>query len=228
LRVSQLNADLIAAAAFDVLNKRGLPGFTMRAVAQALSVTAMALYSHVPDKAGLAALVVNAAISQRPFPPSTGVWQEDLWMIARWTRESRIAHPALAELQRAYRIWTPAMFHHAERWLSLWQQSGLDLERAVLAAGTSSLAIGGLVDQESIYREWVRPKHAMLSLMPNARRLLTAEYDPTRSFELGVRSIIEGLYTRLSKDQERRTAIKPAKRTVRRSKLVTPRPRRHV
>ena len=206
--MGQLNTDLIAAAAFGVLKKRGLAGFTMRAVAKALSVTPMALYSHVPDKAGLAALVVNAAITQRPFPRPSGVWQEDMWMMARWTRESRIAHPELVELQRAYRIWTPAMFHQAERWLSLWQQSGLDLERAVRAAGASSLAIGGLVDQEAIYRDWVRPKHAMLSLMPNAHRLLTAEYKPAKTFELGVRSIIEGLHTRLSEDQRRRAPVK--------------------
>ena len=213
--MGQLKMDLIAAAAFGVLNERGLAGFTMRAVAKALNVTPMALYSHVPDKAGLAELVVNAAITQRPFPTPTGAWQQDLWMMARWTRESRIAHPELAELQRAYRIWTPAMFHQAERWLSLWQQSGLDLERAVLAAGTSSLAIAGLVDHEAIYREWVRPKRAMLSLMPNARRLLTADYRPARSFELGVRSIIEGLLTRLSKDQEGRAPVTPARRRVR-------------
>jgi TetR/AcrR family tetracycline transcriptional repressor len=210
--VGQLNTDLIAAAAFSILKKRGVAGFTMRAVARALSVTPMALYGHVRDKAGLAELVVNAAIIQRPLPAPTGVWQEDLWMIARWTRESRHAHPALAELQRAYRIWTPAMFQHAERWVSLWQQSGLDPEQALLAAGTSSLAIAGLVDQESIFREWVRPKHAMLSSMPNARRLLTADYEPAKSFELGVRSIIEGLHTCLSKDQEQRTRINPAKR----------------
>ena len=216
--MGQLNTDLIAAAALGILKKRGLPGFTMRAVAKALSVTPMALYSHVTDKAGLASLVVNTAITQLPFPPPTGVWQEDLWTIAQWTRESRMAHPALAELRRAYRIWTPAMSYHAERWLSPWLQSGLDLERAVLAAGTSSMAINGLVDNESIYHGWVRPERAKVSLTPNTRRFLTASFEPVRSFELGVRSIIEGLHTRLSKDQKRRTTVRPAKRRARRSK----------
>jgi AcrR family transcriptional regulator len=216
--VGQLNTELIAAAAFRVLKERGLPGFTMRAVAEALGVTPMALYSHVPDKAGLAALVVNTSITQRPFPPPTGVWREDLWNVACWTREARIAHPALAELRRAYRIWSPAMSHHAELWLNLWLQSGLDLERAVLAAGTSSMAINGLVENESIYRDWELPKEAMLSLTPNARRFFMADFKPARSFELGVRSIIEGLHTRLSKDQPMRTTVKPAKRRVRRSK----------
>jgi TetR/AcrR family tetracycline transcriptional repressor len=103
--------------------------FTMRAVAKALRVTPMALYNHVPDKAGLAALVVNASLNEHPLPFATGDWQEDLWQLARWTRERSMACPALAEPQRAYQIWTPAMQHHAEYWISLWQQSGLDPER---------------------------------------------------------------------------------------------------
>jgi hypothetical protein len=214
--VGQLNTELIAAAAFRVLKERGLQGFTMRAVAESLSVTPMALYTHVPDKAGLAALVVNTSITERPFPQPTGEWRDDLWNIACWTREVRIAHPALAELRRTYRIWSPAMSKHAERWLDLWLQSGLDLERAVEASNTSSMAISGLVENEPLYRDWGLPKNAMVSLTPNARRLFTTAYKPARSFELGVRSIIEGLHTRLSEDQQVRTTGKQAKRRAQR------------
>jgi AcrR family transcriptional regulator len=216
--VAQLNADIIATTAFGILNRRGVAGFTMRAVAKALRVTPMALYNHVADKAGLAALVVNAAIKQRPLPPPGGVWREDLWKIAAWARESKIAYPALAELQRTYRIWTPAMLHHAERWMGVWQHSGLDLKRAVVAASTSAMAIDGLADVESIYREWVPPDHRALQLMPNARLLLTADYKPAKTFELGVRAIIEGLHAQLSREQKASTRARRAKRNNRRSR----------
>lgn len=216
--MAQLNTEIIATTAFAILNRRGIAGFTMRAVAKVLKVTPMALYNYVPDKAGLAALVLNAAIKQRPLPPPTGEWREDLWKIACWVREGKLAYPALAELQRTYRIWTPAMLHHAERWVGVWQHSGLDLRRAVLAASTSSMAIDGLADQESIYREWEPLDHPALQLLPNARLLLTADYKPAKSFELGVRAVIEGLHARLSREKKATTAVKPAKRSIRRSK----------
>lgn len=208
--MSQLNTQVIAAAAVSVLDERGIPGFTMRAVAEALSVTPMALYNHVPDKAGLAALIVNAAIDQ--YPPATpgGDWQEDLWAIARWMREGTRRHPALQELQQAYRIWTPAVCDIAERWVSLWRHSGLDLDQALLAASTSGLAISGLVDRESMYCDWAPPDQAILSSRPNAHLFYWADYDPAQKFELGVRSIIEGLYAQLSStDRTRRITVKP-------------------
>jgi AcrR family transcriptional regulator len=196
--VSQLNTDIIATAAFGVLDERGIPGFTMRAVAEALSVTPMALYNHVPDKAGLAALIVNAAIDQHPLSAPVGDWHEDLWAIARWMREGTRRHPALQELQQAYRIWTPAVCDIAERWVSLWRHSGLGLDQALLAASTSGLAISGLVDRESMYCDWAPPDQAILTSMPNAHLFYWADFDPAQKFELGVRSIIEGLHSQLS------------------------------
>jgi AcrR family transcriptional regulator len=214
--MATLNADLIAAAAFNILDKQGVTGFTMRAVAKALRVTPMALYNHVADKAALAALVVNAEIHDHPPPTPTGVWQEDLWMFAQWSRERRMAHPALSELQRAYRIWTPPMHHHAERWVSLWLQSGLDTEQATRAASTSGLAVVGLVDQELAYRELLPEHHA--SMTPRARSLFAADQHTYRNFEEGIRAIIEGLYTRMLREQKKRIGVKRHKGKTRRSK----------
>src|SRR6476660_10057935 len=122
-----------------VMDERGAEGFTLRAVADELGVTPMALYHHVPDKAGLVALLVEAAIREQELPPPTGNWRDDLWEVARWMRDSVRAHPALGQLRRRYRVWTPSMLPMAERWLSVWQQSGLDVEQASLAAVTSSM-----------------------------------------------------------------------------------------
>ena len=108
----------------------------------------MALYHHVANKAALAALLVDAAISEQPLPPPTGVWRDDLWTMARWMRDSRRAHPVVAQIRRAHHVWTNATLQMTEAWLSLWQQSGLPLEKALVAATTSSLAIVGLVEEE--------------------------------------------------------------------------------
>jgi len=197
--MAKLDTDQIAAAALDVVDKYGVAGFTMRAVADALGVTAMALYHHVQDKAELAALLVDAAIRKQPLPPPTGKWQDDLWAMARWMRENTLAHPMFIHLRRTYHVWTPTMLQLTEHWLNLWQQSGLDLDKAVLAAKTSSMAISGFVDEEMMFREMQPPDEATLSLLPNVRVMFNADRSREIEFELAVKSLIEGLYARLSK-----------------------------
>jgi len=150
--MADLDADSIAAAALSIADKHGVDGFTMRAVADALDVTPMALYHHVQDKAALVTLIVDTVIRQHPLPSTTGVWQDDLLAFAQWMRQGMLKHPVVAQLRRAYNVWTPAMLQMTERWLGLWQQSALDLDDAVLAATTSSMAITGLVKEEMIFQ----------------------------------------------------------------------------
>ncbi len=197
-RIAELDRERIAAAALAVADAGGIEGFTMRAVADALGVTPMALYHHVADKAALAALLVDAAISEHPLPEPTGAWRDDLWTIARWTRESRRAHPAVVRIRRAYHVWTNASLQMTERWLSLWQQSGLALDDALTAATTSSMAIVGLVEEEAMFQEMARPEAAALSWLPNARLMFNARRNRDAAFELAVRALIDGLCARLT------------------------------
>ncbi|HEX4096447.1 MAG TPA: TetR/AcrR family transcriptional regulator [Caulobacteraceae bacterium] len=195
--MGELDRDRIAAAALAVADERGFEGFTMRAVADALGVTPMALYHHVADKAALAALLVEAAINAQPLPAPTGDWREDLWGIAQWMRSSTRAHPVVAHIRRSYGVWTESSLQITERWLSLWQQSGLPLDSAVTAATTSSLAIVGIVAEEAILTGMKRPSEAQLSWLPNARMVFNARPDRDANFELSVRALIDGLHARL-------------------------------
>lgn len=195
--MAELNADRIAAAALRVAQERGVQGFTMRAVADALGVTPMALYHHVPDKAGLVALLVDATIGGSALPAPTGVWRDDLWEMARWLRTSAVTNPVVGKLRQAYQVWTPSVFPITERWLSIWQQSGLPLEQAVTAAVTSSMAIVGLVAEESVFQDMDLPDDEMLAMQPGARLVFQTTRDHDADFELLVRSLIDGLYARL-------------------------------
>lgn len=202
--MAELDARGIAAAALSVADERGTSGFTMRAVADALGVTPMALYHHVEDKAALAELVVDLVISERPLPASTGrSWEDDLWEMAKWMRETMQAHPVVVHLRRQYQVWTPAIFAMAERWLNIWQQSGLAHDQALLAANTSSMAIFGAAEEELMMRERDRPNDLVFSSFPSARAVLTTERDYTAEFELLVRSLIEGLHRRLAHELAR-------------------------
>jgi AcrR family transcriptional regulator len=192
-----LDAERIATAALAVATKRGVAGFTMRAIADALGVTPMALYHHVRNKSELAALLVDASIRSHPMPPSTGDWRDDLFAIAQWMRDHARAQPVVAHLRREYQVWTPTMLQMTERWLSLWQQSGLDLKQSTLAATMSSMAITGLVGEEALYSAMKRPDEAAFNSLPNVRAMFKAEHNRDAEFELIVRSVIEGLHARL-------------------------------
>jgi AcrR family transcriptional regulator len=198
--MAQLDRNRIAATGLAVLDRRGLAGFTIRAVAKALGVTPMALYHYVKNKADLAALVVNFAHNALPLDTPLGVWREDLWAIARWTRKTVNNHSAVGELRRTYRIYSPEIVRMAERWLSIWQQSGLPLKKAVAAARVSSVTIAGLVMEEAILRNLDKPDDALLARLPNARLMYESERDPESAYELAVRSLIDGLHFRLTND----------------------------
>lgn len=170
----------------------------MRAVAKALGVTPMALYHHVHGKAALAELVVELVISEHPLPAPTGAsWRDDLWEMARWMRETMSAHPVVARLRRQYQVWTPSILGMTERWVGIWQQSGLEFNSAILAALTSRTAIIGAAEEEMVMMGLETPEHAILSMLPNARAALTTKRDRNSEFELLVRSVIDGLHQRL-------------------------------
>jgi AcrR family transcriptional regulator len=196
--VAELTVDRIAMEALRVVDEHGASGLTMRAVAERLGVTPMALYHHVDDKAGLVALLVDEVIRGQVLPAPRGAWRDDLWELAHWMREVTRAHPAVGKLRNDYDVWTPAIFPMTERWLSVWQQSGLDLDAAMFAAAASSTAIIGFVEQELIQEASTPPTDAVLGSFPNARFAFSVERDGAKEFELVVRALIEGLHASLS------------------------------
>ena len=196
--MTALDPERIASAALRIARGEGIKGFTMRAVAEELGVTPMALYHHVQGKAELAALVIDAAIRTQPLPSPTGDWQDDLWEMARWIRESMLRDPVIGHLRLEYRVLTPTMLRVTERWFGLWLQSGLALEQAMLAARTSITSIAGVAAEELSLSRTKRPGRAELAQLPNVRLLARAPRDRDAQFELVARSLIEGLQARLS------------------------------
>ena len=214
-RLAKLSPHRIAEVSLKLIDTKGLPAFSIRAVAKALKVVPMALYNHVQDKAELAALVLHHATTKRPLPPLTGDWVKDLLMTARWLRSNATAHPMLGTLERTYAVWTPVMVEVAERWTTVWRQSGLNSKNALRAASASGMALRGLIEHQATMREWTPQGEETLSRSPNAQRYFRDAADREELFDLAVRSVIEGLYANLSTE----------KRSTGRE-LSTPKPRR--
>jgi AcrR family transcriptional regulator len=197
--VAELTPARIARAALEVADEHGAGGFSMRLVAERLGVTPMALYHHVDDKAALVALLVDEVIAETPLPSTTGRWRDDLCALALWMRQSALAHPAVGRLRNDYQVWTPSIFPMTERWLSVWQQSGLNLDAAMSASSASATAIIGFVEQEMIQGQTEPPDASMLASFPNARLsfALEVERDGSKEFELVLGVLIDGLHAAL-------------------------------
>jgi AcrR family transcriptional regulator len=199
--LARLNRDQIAAAALTVIDEKGLAGFTIRAVADALGASPMALYYHVKDKAELAELVVSAAIREIPPAPLTGVWRDDMLTMARWSRYYLTRHPAVGELHRVYPVITPEIVETAERWLKLWQLSGLDRKAAKRAADASSIAIASLVVYVSEFQK-MGPPECMSSAGKSRAAFLSHDRDDL--YELVFASMIDGLHASLGRHRRKR------------------------
>ena len=197
--MAELSTERIAATALALVDEHGLKGFSMRGVARALDVTPMALYHHVRSKEDLAALVVNAASAELPHFEFTQDWREDMWQMASAARQIMLAHPRVVELKRAYRVWSSEVLEGTEYWMKLWLQSGLDQDEAVKAAAVSSLAILGLVEDESLRDDDLTGGQELDPGKPNAKMLLEFRMDREAIFELAVRAFIDGLHQRLMK-----------------------------
>jgi AcrR family transcriptional regulator len=210
---SRLDTERIAAAALRVADHRGAAGFTIKAVADVLGVTPMAIYHHVENKADLVALLVEVAAREHPMPaPSPAGWRESLLELARWIRNSMIAHPAVGQLQLQYKVWTPASLAMGEHWVSLWLQSGLDHEAAVQSALLSSVAILGMVREEMYLHAFEPPEETKLGLLPNLRSMYRAKFEPGTAFDVLVRSVIEGLYASASAAGREDGVVRPRRR----------------
>ncbi|MEV7808217.1 TetR/AcrR family transcriptional regulator [Microbispora sp. NPDC088329] len=91
-------------AALAIADERGLDGVSMRAVAERVGVTPMALYRHVSGKAELLDAMVGHLLSAL-LPPDAGPdqgpaqrWEEGLAALARGFRAMVLRHPWAAPL----------------------------------------------------------------------------------------------------------------------------------
>jgi AcrR family transcriptional regulator len=107
-----LNVDAIVAAAIAVADTDGLAGLSMRAVAERLGVTAMALYTYVPGKDELVDLMYDGAHAELPVGYDLGqgwraavtAWAGDLlgcYLDHPWALQVSFARPVLGPNEQA-------------------------------------------------------------------------------------------------------------------------------
>jgi DNA-binding transcriptional regulator YhcF (GntR family) len=216
-----LTTGRIVRAAIEIADVEGLAALSMRSVAARLGVATMAPYRHVAGKDELVTLMADAAFGERGYPaqPPAG-WRARLELCARtlWSLYRR--HPWLAQLTLITRpLPLPNLAVHAEWALAALDGLGLSasamcdlhvlffsyvqglaihLEREQHALGASGLSEDQWMDNQA---------PAMAAITGSGRHptfakmlgILSAEgYDLILDdlFELGLRSLLDGLATR--------------------------------
>ncbi|MBO0851096.1 MAG: TetR/AcrR family transcriptional regulator C-terminal domain-containing protein [Pseudonocardia sp.] len=97
-RPAQIDRDSVLAAALEVADATGVAGLSMRAVAERLDVTAMALYRHVGDKQQLLDGLVERLLLTLPPPDPALPWRERLATLSAAMRQTARDHPRVFPL----------------------------------------------------------------------------------------------------------------------------------
>src|SRR4051794_25910795 len=95
----------IVAAALRVADDEGIDAASMQRIAAEIGVTKMALYRHVPGRAELIALMIEAAMGRAP--DTSGSWRDGLRAWAEAMRVSFSAHRWLSAVASGARLIGP-------------------------------------------------------------------------------------------------------------------------
>ncbi|MDX6313745.1 MAG: hypothetical protein QOF84_2168 [Streptomyces sp.] len=142
----------VASAALTVIDRDGLPGLSMRAVAKELGMSTMALYRYVDDREELEAHVVElvlGAVDTEP-PPPDGPWPERIEAMVRRIRDAVGAHPAVVPLTLAHRHRSPGVLRWSEAVLGILTDAHFEGERRVIALRSLLSYVIGAIQLEHL------------------------------------------------------------------------------
>ena len=213
----KLSVDAVVDAAIEIADRDGLGALAMRGLAQQLGLGVMSLYTYVPSRTDLIALMVDQALGRTELPPMPDDLAARLELIVRTQYADVLAHPWLTEVS-GVRAWLGP--HSADRYewqLSAVEGIGLDdieMDQTVsllvgFATSTArAVHVVQLAERESGTSElewWEANAETLGEVMagreyPLAGRVgsaageaYQAASDPVRELEFGLARIIDGV-----------------------------------
>ncbi|MFJ8580147.1 TetR/AcrR family transcriptional regulator [Micromonospora sp. NPDC093277] len=228
--------DDIVTAAIELADADGLDALTMRAVAQAVGVAPMSLYTYVPGKAELLDLMLDAGYTRMPRPDRSGEpWRARVAALAGDNRELYTAHPWATEVATGRPPLGPGMMAKYEYELRAFDGTGLDdVQRDAaltyvldfVRAAARSAAEARLTRRETAWsdEQWWAANGPLLARVLDERRYPTAvrvgaaagaaqnaAYSPDRAYQFGLARVLDGLGVLIDGgDGPRRSGADPA------------------
>ena len=208
-----LSVAIIHKAALELIDQHGIKALSMRSLATALGVDPMAMYHHIPNKAGLIVGLYNTVLAELiPTTVSPESWRDGLKTLARQYRNLALRHPKLFPSLIASNDNTANAHHAFERLYGLMLESGLSLEKVVHASEAFFALITGFALIE-IHDASPTPDQSTLESFaqmaqrdyPNITRLMPvmSNADAAARFEFGLELFMSGLEQMLERDSTR-------------------------
>lgn len=207
-----LTIGAIVRAAIELADADGAAALSMRKVAERLGVGAMTLYTYVPAKDELVALMVDAAYGERPEPVGEG-WRERLASVARGAWDGYLRHPwLLAATSERTPIGPNSMLNY-ERELSTLAGTGLDSTAMVsvislvlgYVAGAARAAVQVIEEERrtgQTREEWWHQTSPVLSRLIDYEKYPTVlsvsdaashAFGPAEHFAFGLERVMDGI-----------------------------------
>ena len=201
--VEPLDRERIVEAAMTIIDEDGLEALSMRRLGAALGVNPMAAYYHVPNKAALYDLVLEAimaGVELSAIDPRAPL-ADRLKQAARAYRAAILAHPRAIPVLASRSLRTAAALRPVEPILGILFEAGLDATETVTAVDCVAQYILGVcvgyyhhtVDEEtSVQREFDELDPAEF---PNVNRMVAeGRYAGAEAeFEFGLDAFVRGL-----------------------------------
>lgn len=132
-----------------LVDRRGLAGLSMRALAAAVGSGPMSIYNHITDRAELEVLVVEAVVQRVDWRGAPGPdWRADVRRIALAMWRALRAHPHVVPLVLTRRSRSPALLEVCEALLGALAGSGRRGDALLVAFRAVQALIMGFVQVE--------------------------------------------------------------------------------
>jgi AcrR family transcriptional regulator len=213
----KLTVDEVVAAAIGLADAEGLEAVTVRRLAQELGKAPMTLYTYVPGKSELVALMLDALFAGMERAPIAGSWRERLTAVAQENHALYRAHPWAAAAAPSRPPLGPgqcAKYEHELQTLEGLGLSDVEMDDALAyllafvrtaaqdaAQADAERAASGMDDQE-----WWEANGPLLAKVLDPARFPTAvrvgqaagevhdaAYNAEHAFEFGLARTLDGL-----------------------------------
>ena len=125
IRPRDLTREKVIEAGLGLLDRDGVDAVTMRAVAESLKVTPMALYNHVSGKDDLLRAIAAHVLDKANFNGSASDWRAQMVFCFREIRAVCLRHPGLSRLLETADIAPATVFAPMEVTLKALGQAGI-------------------------------------------------------------------------------------------------------
>ena len=205
----KLSRELIEDAAFEVIEREGLSGFSMRKLAAALGCEAMSIYHHFPSQAHLYEALVDRLFSSLEMPDPKLPWRQRMRIAVLDYRRIGREHPAFAAYFLTYRMNSPVCLGYLNGIVGLFNDGGFDQETAArLFRAVGYYLTGAVLDETLGYAKGPSAVttvsdeqlvHDFPNVAAAGRFFTTAEFD--RTFDLGLEMLLDEMERIRNADQ---------------------------